>query len=496
MTEKSIAIIGAGMGGLAAGIYGQASGYRTRIFEAHRMPGGQAATWKRSGYSFDGCLHHLFGCRPGSRLNGLWTELGAMPRALVPTRECVAVMAPDGRTFTDYYDLDLLGQHLRDLSPRDERVTNGYVRAIRRCARQDFFGEMVLGSKARLLAMAPSLLGLHGWLRPTMGNLGARFTDPFLQRAFRLVEYSAPEVPVLMHLVKHAYGMSGDIAWPLGGMTPFARSMADRYEALGGDLELGRRVTEILTKDGRAVGVRLDDGEEVRSDVVISNADGRATIMELLKGRFLDDRVRAYCRPPADVTNWAVHVFLGVDRDLSHEPSALVMLLDKPVVIAGHTCESLEMQMYGMDSTMAPPGKGVIKVELVSGFSYWEKLASDQAKYVDEKQRVADSVIRLLERRWPGLGSSVEVVDVPTLLTWKRYMGGFYGFNNMPAKPLDIVGSLSGKLESTLPGLSGFYFVGAWATSAGALFMNALSGRKVIRAVCHKDGVPFAVPCA
>ena len=56
--------------------------------------------------------------------------------------------------------------------------------------------------------------------------------------------------------------------------------------------------------------------------------------------------------------NRAVHVFLGVNRDLSQEPSSLVMLLDEPAVIAGHEHNSLEMQMYGFDKTMAPLAKG------------------------------------------------------------------------------------------------------------------------------------------
>jgi phytoene dehydrogenase-like protein len=41
--NKSIIIIGAGMGGLAAGIYGQMNGYQTKIFEMHSVPGGQVA---------------------------------------------------------------------------------------------------------------------------------------------------------------------------------------------------------------------------------------------------------------------------------------------------------------------------------------------------------------------------------------------------------------------------------------------------------------------
>lgn len=69
--EKTTIIIGAGMGGLAAGIYGRLSGFRTQIFEAHNIPGGQCTSWTRKGYTFDACIHHPFGCGPSSRLHQL-----------------------------------------------------------------------------------------------------------------------------------------------------------------------------------------------------------------------------------------------------------------------------------------------------------------------------------------------------------------------------------------------------------------------------------------
>ncbi len=494
--ERSIVIIGAGMGGLAAGIYAQSCGYKTQVFEAHTVPGGQAATWTRRGYSFDACIHHLFGCAEGSRLYELWRELGVMPRPLGRTAECVAVMAPDGRTFYDYYDLDRLAEHMRQLGPSDGRAIDGYVRALRRCARLDLSGEMILGGRWRLLRLAPTIATLAGWIRPTVSGVGKRFRDPFLQKAFRVVEYSMPDTPAFVHLWKHAAGTRGDIAWPIGGSVALARSMADRYRALGGELHLGQRVVGILTEDGKAVGVRFADGSVARSDRVISDADGRATILELLGGKFMDERIRAWCAPPVDEVNWAVHVFLGVNRDLSKEPSSLVMLLDPAVEIAGRRCENLEMQTYGMDPTMAPPGKGVIKVELFSSWSRWNALAADRPSYEAEKQRVADTVIDVLERRWPGLRGDVEAVDVPTLLTWKRFMGGAYGFNNMPAKPFDMMQSLSGRLADTLPGLERFHFVGAWATSGGALFLNALSGRRVVEKLCREDKTPFPTPAS
>ncbi len=497
MRDKSIVIIGAGMGGLAAGIHAQANGYKTSIYEAHVVPGGQAATWKRSGYVFDGCIHHLFGCRTGTRLNDLWRELGVMPRPLAPTAECVAVQGADGRLFVDYYDPDRLREHLHALSPADRRASDDYVRATELCARHDLFGEMIFGKKRRVLGMIPTLVALRPWLSSSMADVGARFKDPLLRGGLPLTVYSMPTNPAILHLFMHAYGMHGDIAWPIGGAAGLARSMAERYTALGGQLHLGQRVTEILTRDGKAVGIKLQDGAVVEADVVVSNADGRATIMDLLGGRFIDDKIRAYCErgPASDETNWAVHVFLGVNRDLSKEPSSLVLLLENPVEIAGHSCHSLEMQIYGMDPTMAPRGKGVIKVELFSRWSLWEELAKDRRRYEDEKAKVAETVIGLLEKRWPGLRGDVETIDVPTLLTWKRYMGGDRGFVNMPTKtPSFFASMVSGRLDSRLPGLANFHMVGAWATSGGALFLNALSGRKVIREICRADGRRFAPP--
>jgi len=75
---RSIIIIGAGMGGMAAGIYGQMNGYETQIFEMHTKPGGQCTSWKRKGYTFDACIHHFFGCKPGYHSYQLWHELGAI----------------------------------------------------------------------------------------------------------------------------------------------------------------------------------------------------------------------------------------------------------------------------------------------------------------------------------------------------------------------------------------------------------------------------------
>jgi phytoene dehydrogenase-like protein len=116
---RSIIVIGAGMGGLSAGIYGRLNGYDTRIFEMHTKPGGQCTSSKRKGYTFDPCIHHFFGCKPDSRVGRMWRELGALPRDLVEIEARTAVASPDGKMFVDPYDLETLENELLELSPAD-----------------------------------------------------------------------------------------------------------------------------------------------------------------------------------------------------------------------------------------------------------------------------------------------------------------------------------------------------------------------------------------
>jgi phytoene dehydrogenase-like protein len=75
--DKSLIIIGAGIAGLSTGCYAQMNGYDSQIFEMHDKPGGVCTSWKRNGYTFDGCIDWLMGTSPGDPFYQIWQELGA-----------------------------------------------------------------------------------------------------------------------------------------------------------------------------------------------------------------------------------------------------------------------------------------------------------------------------------------------------------------------------------------------------------------------------------
>lgn len=492
---KSIIIIGAGLGGMAAGVYGQMNGYDTQIFEMHNKPGGQCTAWQRKGYTFDVCIHHFFGCKPGTSVYQMWRELGALPRELINVEECAAATSADGNMFIDYYDLEKLRDTLLKLSPADAKMIDHYIRLIQAFSNSKIDEAMNSGSFWKTVRIFPWLLLNGKWMKMNMRAFSERFSDPFLRKAFALLIYANPDAPLFFHLMRHVGGINGDIQWPVGGASEFATSIEQRYLALGGKVHYKSRVEKILVENDTAVGVKLADGSEHRADIIISNADGRKTILNMLDGRYINETVQGYCAPLQDESPFAVDVFLGVNRDLSYEPSSLVLLLDEPVTIANHDYESIEAQLYGFDKTMAPESKGTIKVELTASYAYWKQLYdNDREKYKQEKQRVGEQVIEILESHFPGLKNQVEVIDVCTLMTWERYMGGTQGWFNLPNRKLEFSmreGLSDKKFKTTLPQLSNFYFVGVWATAMGSLAHNALSGKTIIRRICKKEGKEF-----
>jgi phytoene dehydrogenase-like protein len=343
-----------------------------------------------------------------------------------------------------------------------------------------------------------------------MASAADSFSDPILRRAFPYILYDEPDNPMPLHLNLLAQCETRSFGWPAGGSLRFARDIERRYRALGGEVHYRAQVDKVLVKEGsagqgngrgkrsrkgnRAVGVRLADGSEHHADIVVSTVYGKTTVRGLLGGRFADERIRAAYSSPVDDVGMGLQVSLGVARDLSGEPPAIILLLPQPVVLAGRTYERLSLELFGFDPSMAPPDKGVLKVMLKTSYAYWQELREDPERYRAEKERVADLVLDQLEPRFPGLRGQVEVIDVATPVTIERYTGNGRRFQGSLGLPL--VGFLAGRgIVRTLPGLDSFYMAGQWAGFPGLPWVAAM-GRSLIQHLCRQDGRSFVATVA
>ena len=495
--SKSIVIIGAGIAGLSAGCYGQMNGYRTQVFELHDKPGGLCTSWKRKGYTLDGCIHWLVGSKTGSSANRIWQELGALQgRQVVDHEVFVRVEGEGGKAFILYTDIDRLEQHMKELAPADAKVSEEFCNAARRFTG---LGELMDDSTgiSRLLTMIkgiPRMLPVMGALRKysktSVQDFGARFSDPFLRQAF-IAAFELPDFPVAGLLMTLAWMHNRDAGYPIGGSLAFAQDIERRYLDLGGEIHYRSRVEKILTENDRAVGVRLAYGTEHRADAVISAADGRATIFDMLEGKYVGDKVRGYYEE-LPIFQPIIQVSLGVARDMADQPSMVSYPLAEPITIAGEVRGRMAMRHFSHDPTMAPPGKSVIIVTFGSNYDYWKELYLDRERYDAEKKDIAIKVIGQLEERFPGISEQVEVVDVATPMTYERYTGNWQGSMEGWLITTETMSMTMGKgMDKTLPGLEDFYMAGQWVEPGGGLPPAATSGRDAIQMICKRDGQRF-----
>jgi phytoene dehydrogenase-like protein len=494
MAQKSILIAGAGIAGLSAGCYGQMNGYRTEIFEMHDKPGGLCTSWRRQGYTIDGCLNWLVGSRPGDNFHRIWEELGAVQdRRMIDREEFLRIEGEAGKVFIVYRDLDRLRQHMKELSPADAPVIEEFTKAARTCAKYDLpvdkapelYG-MIDGTWF-LIRTFPFLRLMSKWKKITVGDYAQRFSDPFLREAFPLIA-DLPGFPMASLLMMLAWMHRRSAGYPVGGSLEFSRGIERRYLGLGGQIHYGSPVVEVIVERDKAVGVRLADGTEHRSNITISAADGHATIFDMLHGKYADRRIRAYYDtlpifPPL------LHVALGVNRSFEKMPANVIYALDEPLAIAGRKQHHFGVEIGNFDPTLAPPGKTVLKVLFPADYTYWKSLRQDPERYKDEKEKIANQVIALLDQRYPGLAGQVEMWDVATPVTWERYTGNWQG--SMEGWMMTKKTFPPFRMSKTLRGLKNFYMVGQWVEPGGGVPTAALSGRNVMQIICNWDRRAF-----
>jgi phytoene dehydrogenase-like protein len=226
-----------------------------------------------------------------------------------------------------------------------------------------------------------------------------------------------------------------------GGMGRITQALAAAARGLGVTLTTGVAVERILVEGGRAVGVVLEGGEEIRARAVASNADPRRTFLGLTPADALPAEFRqAIGRYKSLGASLKVHLALGELPDFTAIPSAaggaagpqhrgLVVLCPSAAYIErawdeakhGALCREpmVECCIHSvLDETAAPAGKHVMSCFVQYGARH---LA--QGTWSALKPVVAERVIGVLGRYAPNLPRAVEAWHVYTPEDLEREFG-------------------------------------------------------------------------
>nr|WP_218915651.1 phytoene desaturase family protein [Deinococcus maricopensis] len=327
--RKTAIIIGAGFGGLALGIRLQSLGFDTTIVEALDQPGGRAYQ-KRTpdGYVFDmgptvitvpHFIEELFALeRDGGRLHDpdfpehvrhaerVREGDSGGPRTrdyvrLVPILPFYRIIFDDGTHFDYDGDPDSTRAQIRALAPEDLEAYERFHADARAIFERGFLelGYTHFGDLPSMLRVVPDLLRLDA-VRTLFSFTRKYFRNPKMQQVFSFETLlvggnplSVPAIYAMIHFVEKTWG----IHYAMGGTGALVDAFVRKYRELGGTLRLAAPVERILVTDDRgrpvraplgarvARGVRLQGGEELHADVVVSNGDWANTYMKLVEPR-------------------------------------------------------------------------------------------------------------------------------------------------------------------------------------------------------------------
>ncbi|MEL7028970.1 MAG: FAD-dependent oxidoreductase, partial [Pseudomonadota bacterium] len=289
-TDRKVAVIGAGIGGLSAALILAHRGFDVTIYEARSTPGGKIRQETAGGPPTD-CGPTVFTMDWAFRAIFEAADETLEEHLTIDRADLLARHAwPDGSRLDLFCDLDRSAEAVRKLageqdarafrafSSRSQRIFDVLSPKFLKRQRPGFWSMAGrVGPNVRLgLDMAPHLT-LAQLLRRT-------FRDPRLRQLFgRYATYvggSPYLTPAMMMLIWHAERTG---VWTVrGGMYEIVRQLTSLIENRGGRVRCGEPVSQILEKDGAVTGVHLKSGEDAPADIVVYNGDVAALAAGLL----------------------------------------------------------------------------------------------------------------------------------------------------------------------------------------------------------------------
>jgi prolycopene isomerase len=498
-----VVVIGSGIGGLVTASQLAAKGAKVLVLERYLIPGGSGGSFTRAGYTFDVGASMIFGFGQKGHTN-------LLTRALADVGEVCETIAdpaqleyhlPDGLHVAVDRDYDSFVARLSALFPHEAKGIRAFYDtcwSVFNCL--DAMPLLSLEDPAYLAKVffrAPlACLGLARWLPVNVGDVARRhIQDPALLKFIDMECFCWSVMPADLTPMINA-GMvfsdrhAGGINYPKGGVGVIAQKLVAGLERHGGAIRYRARVTKVLLENGKAVGVRLADGQEIAAGRVVSNATRWDTF-----GGLVDDKAT-----PAAERTWR--------RRYKPSPSFLSLHLgvEASLLPAGTHCHHLLLEDWQamedeqgvvfvsmpslLDPSLAPPDRHIVHAFTPSSMEAWTGL--EPAAYAAKKQADADRLIARLEAILPGLAAAIRHREVGTPRSHRRFLGrsgGSYG----PVPALRLPGLLPMPFNRTaIPGL---YCVGDSCFPGQGLNAVAFSGF----ACAHRLGAdlglnPWALP--
>ena len=524
--DWDVIVIGSGIGGLVTASQLAAKGAKVLVLERYLIPGGSGGSFKRAGYTFDVGASMIFGFGKKGHTNLLTRALADVGEhcTTIPDPAQLEYHLPGGLTVAVDRDYE---SFIAELTARFPHEAKG-IRAFYDTCAQVFhcLDAMPLLSLedpaylAKVFFKAPlACLGLARWLPVNVGSVArAHIQDPNLLRfidmeCFCWSVMPADRTPMINAGMVFSDRHAGGINYPKGGVGVIAGKLVAGLERHGGAIRYRSRVVKVLLEQGRAVGVRLADGQELHARRVVSNAtrwdtfgdpdgDGQQPggAGELPASAVPSQTLVDGADTPAAERTWRrryrpspsfLSLHLGVRADLIPEGTHVHhLLLERWEDLEAEQGTVFVSMPSLLDPSLAPAGHHIVHTFTPSSMEAWRGLSP--TAYAAKKEGDANRLIARLEAILPGLAGAITHREVGTPRSHRRFLGrsgGSYG----PIPAMRLPGLLPMPFNRT--GISGLYCVGDSCFPGQGLNAVAFSGF----ACAHRIGAdlglnPWALP--
>ncbi len=292
-------VIGSGFGGLAAAVRLGARGYRVTVLEKLDAPGGRAYVHRQDGFTFDAGPTVI---TAPFLLEELWALCGrrlADDIDLRPVAPYYRIRFDDGTVFDYSGDAAAMRAEVARLAPGDVAGYEAFLKASEAIYKVGFeeLGHVPFDRWADMLKVLPALLKLQGYR--TVYSLACKHVRDARLRVVLTFQsllvggnpFATTSVYCLIAFLERRWG----VHFPMGGTGSLVAGLVSLIEGQGGRVRCSQAVAEIVVEDGTARGVRLESGERIAADIVVSNADSAWTYRHLLapehRKRWTDRRI-------------------------------------------------------------------------------------------------------------------------------------------------------------------------------------------------------------
>ncbi len=484
-------VIGSGLGGLVtAGLLARHAGQRVLVLERHYTAGGFTHTFTRPGYEWDVGVHYIGDVhRERSMMRRMfdhlsdgalrWADLGEVYDTVIIGDDRYELVA--GR--------EAFRRRMHGYFPRQTRAIDRYLERVASTVRKStgFFMEKALPPMLAKLAGGAMRWPAMREARRTVREVLSELTDDERLIGVLTAQYGDYGLPpgqasFFMHALLVSHYFAG-AAYPVGGSAQIAATLLPGIERAGGQVVTNAEVERVLLEQGRAVGVRLADGNELRAARVVSDAGWAITTSRLLPAEVAASKGLAPRLPGVEASVAHVSLYLGLSKDPAelklprsnlwiyphhdHDANMARYLADPsaPLPVAYVSFPSAKDPDFGRRY----PGRSTIEVIGLAPFEWfarWEDTRWHKRgeSYDTFKQALADRLRAALVQQLPQVAGAIDHAELSTPLSTRHFAGHprgeIYGLSHNPAR----FAQRALRPQTRVPGL---YLTGADICTAG-----------------------------